>query len=220
MSEAKVEQLVTVSVVDAATTKLRDSLFMGEFHAGEEIKDTEVAARFGIARPTARAVVQRLVSEGLLERPPGHSARVRSFQPGEVGDIFRLRRLLELDAVTEIMNRRLPLDDIAQALEGFRALQNDVDDWPKIAEADVRFHSKVVATTGSARLMLSFSSLVTETRLLIAVLKEQYTGGAPLFHEHEELFKLLRDGSLPDALDAWNQHLLSAEVFLTEQLAS
>ncbi|MGO3734634.1 MAG: GntR family transcriptional regulator [Canibacter sp.] len=220
MTDANVEQLVTVSVVDAASNSLRERLFAGEFQAGEELKDTEIAARYGIARPTARAVVQQLVSEGLLERPPGHSARVRTFRPEEVTDIYRIRVLIELDAVREIKAKALPLDNIAEALEGFRTLHLANEDWTRIAEADVAFHSSVVATTGSPRLTASFASIATEIRLLIAVLKEQYSGGAPLFREHEELFELLQSGSPTEALAAWTEHLDSAESFLSQHLAS
>lgn len=112
---------------------------------------------------------------------------MRTFRPEEVTDIYRIRVLIELDAVREIKAKALPLDNIAEALEGFRTLHLANEDWTRIAEADVAFHSSVVATTGSPRLTASFASIATEIRLLIAVLKEQYSGGAPLFREHEEL---------------------------------
>ena len=214
------QSLETVSVADAATNRLRDSLFAGEFKAGEEIKDTQVAAAYGIARPTARVVVQQLINEGMLVRPPGYSARVRSFDPGEVADIYRVRRLIELDAVREIKLNRPSLDRVARALEGFAGLQGREDDWSRIAEADVAFHAAVVNTAGSHRLQSYFAAITSEIRLLIAFLKEQYTGGDALYAEHEELYRSLGDDTPLDEVERdWLAHLSSAEHFLAQHLS-
>ncbi|GAB3305858.1 GntR family transcriptional regulator [Pseudoclavibacter terrae] len=212
--------LETVSVADAATTRLRDSLFAGHYKAGEEIKDTHVATQFGIARPTARVAVQQLINEGMLVRIPGYSARVRTFDPSQVEDIYRVRKLIELDAVREIKNRKPPLHLVAEALEGFADLQKSEDDWSRIAEADVAFHASVVNSAGSARLQSYFSGITSEIRLLVAQLRDQYTGGAALYAEHEQLYLSLRDdSSLQSVQSEWLSHLDSAERFLTHHVA-
>ena len=208
------EPLVTVSVVEAATTRLRDSLLAGDFEAGSEIKDTRVATDYGIARPTARAVVQQLISEGFLVRPPGYSARVRSFSPDEVEDIYRVRRLIEIDAIRVIRAKNLPLDTIKHALQGFSELRGGADDWPKIAHTDAAFHSAVVELAGSPRLSAYFAGISSEIRLLIALLKNQYEGGEALFKEHELLFELLTQGTQAELEAEWLAHLDSAQHFL------
>lgn len=206
--------LETVSVVDAAAARLRESLFAGEFRAGEELRDTRIAADYGIARPTARSVVQRLVAEGVLVREPGLSARVRAFPPGEVRDLFRVRRLIELDAIAEIHARRGDLASVRLALDGFAALPDEVS-WSRVAEADVGFHSAVVAAAGSPRLRDIFAGIAGELRLLIALLRPHYSGGSVLYAEHEELFALLQTAPLDRLQRAWDEHLRSAQSVLT-----
>ncbi|SJM60238.1 GntR family transcriptional regulator [Gulosibacter sp. 10] len=213
------QQLETVSVVDAAAARLRDSLFAGEYAAGQELKDTRVAGEFGIARPTARAAVQQLISEGLLVRPPGHSARVRTFDADEVRDIYRIRRLIELDAVREVRETGAPLDGVLEALRGFEDLKDDAN-WTVIVEADFAFHSAVVKAAGSPRLRALFLGISSESRLLIGILKDQYRGGASLYEEHEELYRMLERGADPAELErAWVEHLDSAQRFVERHIA-
>ncbi|MFB7893597.1 GntR family transcriptional regulator [Microbacterium sp. NPDC056044] len=209
-----------MTVADAATNRLRDSLFAGEFVAGEEIKDTQIATAYGIARPTARVAVQQLINEGMLVRPPGFSARVRTFDPAQVRDIYRVRRLIELDAVREIVSTKPPLAGVADALEGFAHLQGGEDDWSRIAAADVAFHTAVVDAAGSPRLQQFFGGITSEIRLLIALLKNQYSGGDALYHEHEALYRLLQGGTPVAEVEAsWIVHLDSAERFLAQHLS-
>lgn len=212
------QPLKTVSVVEAATNRLRDSLFVGEYTPGQEIKDTEIADAFGIARPTARVAVQQLINERILVRPPGYSARVRVFDVDEVRDLYRVRRIVEFDAVREIKESGRSLEEVKSALEGFAGLKAD-GDWIRIAEADVAFHTAVVGAAGSPHLEGFFAGITSETRLLIAFLKEQYRGGAALYDEHEALFQKLTDGSsVESAQAAWADHLDSAQDFLEGHL--
>lgn len=214
------QQLKTVSVVGAAADRLRDGLFAGEFEAGQELKDTQIAEEYGIARPTARLAVQQLVSEGMLIRPAGFSARVRSFGPEEVRDIYRVRRLIELDAIRLIRESGRSLAGVELALSAFQELRAADDDWPSIARTDVLFHSAVVDAAGSPRLRTIFGGITNEIRLLIAFLRAQYAGGEPLYREHEELFEIL-GGDAPSAQleQAWVSHLDSAQEFLEAHLA-
>ncbi len=212
--------LETVSVAEAATNMLRERLFAGDYIAGQEIKDTQVAIDFGIARPTARVAVQQLINEGILVRDPGASARVRTFDPEQVRDIYRVRRMIEFDAIREIWEKRLSLALIEQALEGFAGLR-DGSDWTRIAAADVEFHTAVVNTASSERLQGIFSGITSEIRLFIALLREHYQGGASLYDEHEQLFNLLHSANtLTELEEAWFDHLDSAQDFLTEHLSA
>lgn len=214
-----IRPLETVSVAEAATNMLRERLFAGDYAEGQEIKDTQISNEYGIARPTARVAVQQLINEGILVRDPGASARVRSFDPDQVRDIYRVRRMIEVDAIREIREQRLGLEAVQQALEGFAGLR-DGSDWTSIAAADVEFHSAIVNSASSPRLQAYFAAITSEIRLFIALLRHQYQGGASLYSEHEELYLLLRDEPSLDALvRAWTAHLDSAQEFLTTHLS-
>lgn len=210
--------LETVSVVDAAVNRLRASLFAGQYHAGEELKDTQLAADFGIARPTMRAVVQQLVAERMLERAPGHSARVRSFDAAQVADIYRVREIIELDAIRAIRNVGADIRGVEEALASFNDPTLE-DDWVRIAEVDVAFHHAVVRTGGSVRLQEIFETVANESRLLIAQLRGRYDGREALYAEHAELVAALRDAPVPQLEAAWAEHLGDAARYLAGHLS-
>lgn len=218
----KLMSLKTVSVAEAATSRLRETLFSGEFAAGEEIKDTHIATLYGIARPTARIAVQQLINEGMLVRKTGHSARVRTFYPEEVRDLYRVRKLIELDSIREIKKHQKPLNLVTDSLEAFHAIPRGREEWASLAAADAAFHSSVVNSASSPRLQTYFSGISSEIRLVIALLKAQYLNDASLYKEHAALYRILSDdtASLEELEQAWTEHLDSAQNFLEQHLAS
>lgn len=207
-------RLQTVSVVEAVTNNLRDSLFFGEYAPGQEIKDTDISLKYKVARPTARIAVQQLTAEGVLVRSPGHSARVREFDAQQVNDLFRVRRLIELDAVRNIVQRELPLDEIRAAVERFN-MPVDEDTWSNVAQADAAFHTAVVRTADSPRLIEFFGAIVCEMRLLVSHQRDQYSSAAELYAEHQRLFSYLENSSSADEAErAWSTHLGTGEQLL------
>lgn len=218
--EAAVKRpLQTVSVAEAATNQLRESLFSGDFTAGEEIKDTRIADEYGIARPTARIAVQQLINEGMLVRDPGYSARVRTFDPVQVRDIFRVRKLIELDAVREIKVSRGPLHQVEAAMKELGHYGEDLS-WSKTAGADAAFHRAVVQAGGSPRLSAYFDGIWNEIRLLLALPEEHFGRGDSPYEEHDELFQLLQgDATLKQVQQAWAFHLDESRDFLVQRLS-
>lgn len=204
------------SVAEAAAAHLRVMLFEATLRPGEELRDTDIAGQLGIARPTARAAVAALVAEGLLERRPGHSARVRRFTAADIHDIHRVRRLVETEAVRAIIVDGLDTTPIREALDAFRRVG---DRWEAGPDADVRFHHAVVAATGSERLARTFQATATEMRLLVAGLRDRYRSLGELYDEHDALLAALEAGDLGAALRAWEEHLADAERFLAGALA-
>jgi DNA-binding GntR family transcriptional regulator len=188
------------------------------YPAGTELKDTTIAAEFRVARPTARVAVQRLVAEGLLERPPGHSARVRQFTAADVRDIYRLRRLLEFESIEIVMAERKSTRGVAGALDHFRAVGIN-DSWEAGPDADTAFHSAVVRATDSERLRRMFGLLSSEMRLMIALLRPHYGSLTELYDEHADLLNALESGDEVRARTLWRSHLDDAERFLIDAVA-
>lgn len=203
--------LQAVSVADAAAEHLRRLLFSGSLQPGEELRDTVVAKELGIARPTARIAVQRLVAEGLLEREPGHSARLRSFSRDDVKDIFGVRRLLEFEAVRRIVADGRSTAGIAESLERF---DRAGEAWEAGPDADAEFHTAVVAAAGSPRLARMFAGVTGEMRLLTGLLRKRYASLAELSQEHTVLLRVLRSGDEAAAIGVWEDHVADAERFL------
>jgi DNA-binding GntR family transcriptional regulator len=206
----------TVTVADAVRSRLERSLLAGDYPAGAEVRDTHVAQQLGVARPTARVAVQALIADGFLVRESGRSARVRQFSRDDVTDIFRVRRLIEFEAVASVC-RGGNTAGVAASLDKFADVKDD-GDWESAAQADMAFHSAVVAAASSPRLSSLFQTISTEIRLLMALLRAHYPRISTLRDEHLELLNALdaRDADL--ALRLWTVHLEDAETFLGQRI--
>jgi DNA-binding GntR family transcriptional regulator len=208
-------QVETVTVADAVADELRRRLLSGQYQGGEQLRDTELAQEFGVARPTVRAAVQMLVADGLLERGRGRSAQVRSFTAEDAIDLYRLRRPIEAVAVEMVVTQTRPLDGVESAMRAFAALDDTVS-WDVVADHDVAFHRAVFLAAGSPRLLRTFDEVSAELRLLIAQLRPTYRSVSDLAHEHELLLVALRAGDVAQALAAWNEHFHGSEQFFLD----
>jgi DNA-binding GntR family transcriptional regulator len=207
--------LEVVSVADAVAAELRSRLLAGQYAGGQELRDTELSEEFRVARPTVRAAVQTLVSDGLLERGRGRSARVRFFTAADAVDLYRLRGAIELVAVRLVIEDKRPLDRVDDAVAAFLALPDD-ESWDRVANCDIAFHRAVIEAAGSPRILRTFDDVGAELRLMIAQLRPAYRGANGLAAEHATLLNLLRDGRLRPALAAWQDHLDSAQTFFLD----
>jgi DNA-binding GntR family transcriptional regulator len=207
--------LEVVSVADAVANELRRRLLAGEYVAGQELRDTELAVELGAARPTVRAAVQTLVGDGLLERGRGRSARVRSFTAFDAVDLYRVRQPIEAAAVRLIIEQGRPLAGLQKALDAFAALPDDVS-WAVVADHDIAFHRAMFTAAGSPRLLRAFTSVAAELRLLIAQLRPAYRGAHEIAAEHAVLLQVLQGGQLHQATEAWHEHLDIAERFFLD----
>jgi DNA-binding GntR family transcriptional regulator len=206
----------TVTVADAVRSRLERSLLAGDYPAGAEVRDTHVARQLGVARPTARVAVQALIADGFLIRESGKSARVRRFSRDDVADIFRVRRLIEFEAVRSVC-KGAETSGISASLEKFSDVKDD-QDWESAAQADMSFHSAVVAAAGSPRLSGLFQTISTEIRLLMALLRTHYPRISTLRDEHAELLGALKARDPDLALRLWTAHLEDAETFLSQEI--
>jgi DNA-binding GntR family transcriptional regulator len=207
----------TITVADAVRSRLERSLLAGDYPAGAEVRDTHVAQQLGVARPTARVAVQALIAEGFLVRESGKSARVRRFSRDDVADIFRVRRLIEFEAVQSVC-KGADTSGIAASLERFSDVKDD-QDWESAAQADMYFHSAVVAAAKSPRLSSLFQTISTEIRLLMALLRPHYPRVSTLRDEHKELLEALKARDPDLSLRLWSAHLEDAETFLSQKIA-
>src|SRR3954469_22699884 len=104
MSEAGQDSLkiARVSVIDALAASLRERVLSGALLPGKPLPEAELAAQYGVARPTIRAAIQQLTLTGLLVREANRSAYVPRLTPDQVRDLFAVRMLIEIEAIRTV----------------------------------------------------------------------------------------------------------------------
>ena len=141
---------------------LRADIIAQRERPGATITESAVALRFGVARPTAKIAIERLVAEGLLRRSAHHAARVPELDRDDIIDLFRARAVIESAAIADLaVAGTIPAD----ALAAHRAML--ADPAGDFADDDIAFHRALVAATPTSRLARMHELLMGEIELAI-----------------------------------------------------
>ncbi|MFI6481512.1 GntR family transcriptional regulator [Nonomuraea sp. NPDC050663] len=192
--------LKPVSAVNALVDALRQRVLSGEIEPGTPLPEQEIAAMYGVARPTVREAIAALVHEGLLRRERNRSAYVPDVTLADLDDLMLVRRPLE-----DLMARRLQGHRVeaAQAALERMALKADAP-WSELVAEHMALHEALIEAVGSPRLVRLYNTLAAETRLGLVRLRDTYSDREQLVSEHQGLLDAIAEG---DGRAAVAEHL-------------
>ena len=149
---------------DAIYDELRASILAQEEAPGTTFTESAIALRFGVARPTAKTAIERLVAEGLLRRESHSAARIPELSRDDILDLFENRAIIEGAALARLASGgTIP----AEALAAHRSLQAGAESDDPFAALDIAFHRSLVTGQSSTRLIRMHSLLMGEIELCI-----------------------------------------------------
>lgn len=198
--------VAAISIVDAIANDLRTRLFAGKLTPDMALTETEIAATYDVARPTAKAAIERLVAEGLLVRGVHKTARVAEFGPAAVRDIYLARAYLE----SEVLRRLAVTGTVpAEATRANRDIAALTDDSPMaVVEPDMRFHTSLIDAVGNERVSKMYRSLVSEVRLCMTRIQSLNLIDTALIQaEHQRILELIGAGEGEAAARLLDLHL-------------
>jgi DNA-binding GntR family transcriptional regulator len=212
-----VRNIVVTSVIDAVAEDLKGQVLDRAFAPGSPLTEADIASRYDVARSTAKAAIERLVSEKVLVRKNHKTARVVRLGPEDVRDIYRTRAYLESEVLRRLAERR-------EVPERARLANDEIDtlwhagEWD-IVEPDMRFHTALIDALDSARTSSVYGSLAFEVRLCMAQLQgSQRLSPAIIVAEHAKLLDLIGDGDANAAAQLLDEHLARARELLAGAL--
>ncbi|MFI5607885.1 GntR family transcriptional regulator [Amycolatopsis sp. NPDC051903] len=195
------------SLTESLAEALRAQIIRGEVAPGLRLTEAWVASRFDVARPTAKAGLDRLCAEGLLRRGPRRSSIVPQLSTEDIRDIYFSREPVETLAVRTLAESKSVPGDAQQALNMMRvaAEQSLHSDH---TEADVAFHRALVAAAGSPRLQRMHGTVMGEAQLCIAqVRRTASTDLVELTARHAAIIDAIREGDSSVAEEAMRADL-------------
>ncbi|MEV0195716.1 GntR family transcriptional regulator [Nonomuraea sp. NPDC050691] len=193
-----------VSAVGALAGELRRRVLSGEIAPGTPLPEQEIAAKYGVARPTVREALAALVHEGLLRRERNRSAYVPEVTLDDLDDLMYVRRPLE-DLMAQAMTGRRVAEADA-ALARMDALPPEAP-WADTVAEHMALHQALITAVGSPRLDRLYGTLAAETRLGLVRLREVYEDREVLVREHRELLDAIADGPVEAVRAAVAAHL-------------
>lgn len=218
MSSTQGFQLATASLTDALYESVRKRIISEEIKPGEKITEARLTAEYGVARPTAKACLERLVVVGLVRRTAHKSAVVPLLDKDDVLDLFFARESVEASAVRLLADS----DGVPKAsVQAHRDLEaaNASQSFSDGVQADIAFHRSLVHGTGSERLARMHDLIIGEVELTMGFSSaHQQTSRTAIATEHAAILDAIARHDAAGAEDALRQHLVAAQARILSSL--
>ncbi len=206
-----VVSLERTTPADDVAEALRDEVLGGLLPPGTAVRESDVQARFGVARELVRDALGQLEREGLLVHSLHRGLEVMQLGVDDVRDLFAARRTLEL-AGLEAFVRRRPADDVwLQAAVQSMTEAAAAGDGRAAVAADAAFHLALVASTSSRRIRLAAEAAFRELRIVLAFADRVCGDLDELAADHAGLMEVIVQAPPPSARAALLDHLRRAE---------
>lgn len=176
------------SLPDVIANDIRERILSGELSEGELIRQEALAKEYSVSRMPIREALKRLDAEGLVQLTTNRGASVTKHSLREIGEIFDLRILIEVD----LFRRAIPemtAANFAQCEKILTEMENsyDADDVGRWGILNFEYHSALYAAAGRGLTneLLKGVSLHSDryVRMHLSVIEQR----EPAKKEHREL---------------------------------
>ncbi len=146
-------RLETQSLVDRVGHAVRRAILEGQLRPGEALSISDLATDLGVSHSPVREALQRLSGQGLIVLRPARTAVVAPLDLDELEEIYRLRELIEVDALGRSA-AGLTEADLALAERQFTLLSGaTATDSDRFWDAHSAFHMSLLAPVLTPRLI-------------------------------------------------------------------
>ncbi|WP_135080639.1 FadR/GntR family transcriptional regulator [Terasakiella sp. SH-1] len=224
----KYEPLVTESLAKQISETIRQAIVEGDLKVDERLPtEPELAARFGVSRPTIREALKRLAAQNLIRSRRGPSGGTFVNKPDSIEaqdslinmtsllttmgefdlpEIAEARRELELICVRLAAERCEP-----EHLERMRA-EIEIQKNPDLADqdfcaSDVRFHRTIVDATNNAMLCFMMSSVIEAVQPIVNLIVFRFWDRDKTVSQHERILSAIEAGNADKATEVFLEQM-------------
>jgi len=189
---------------DEVFAQLREAIVRGELAPGENVRDVDLASRFGLSRTPVREALTRLVSTGLVETKPGVYTRVAPLRRVDAQRTLAVLRALDALAIRTAVPKMSPAD--LDAMRIANAEFSEAEGVIAALAADDRFHAVPLVVADNPTL----AQMVEQLHPLIhRILYRKFStllGGRNTVEHHTNLIELCAAGEADAAAALSGEH--------------
>lgn len=206
MSES--QRIERESLPRRVATMLRDEILSGAAAPGQRLVVKELVERWGVSHIPIREALRELEAESLVESRPGQGVVVATVDIEELRDLYRLRRLLEVDAIERGFASFTPahVEAVGRMLDELTTLspeQQEGNWWSAHQRYHWAFLEPGLTPWATRLLQLVWQSCERYQRLYTLVFGSVDDAN----HEHRNILEAAAGDDLTAFLDAWLHHL-------------
>lgn len=195
-------------LADQTADHIRTLLINGAMKPGQQLSESVLAAAVGVSRNTLREAFRVLIHERLLVRKHNRGVFVEVPTVSSLIDIYRVRRIIEGQAVRGAIPKHPAIERVRAAVER-AAASRESGDWIAVGTANMEFHAGIVSLADSPRLDKVFENLSAELRIAFGVLESPEYLHEPYVTQNATIAEMLtaaRFDAVAEMLDAYLTH--------------
>lgn len=214
LSTSSTEILTSSSTygVDDIVAAIEEDIVLGRLHPRERLVEEAMMERFDCKRHVVRQALFQLDTIGLTERIKNRGAFVRSYPPEEVEDIYAMREILELAAVS-----RLPLPAPQEWLTELEEVHQrhseavDAHDLRQVFHMNIAFHRTLFRASGNEYLYATINEFAQKAHGIRFIAITDRNALAQARNEHQLMIDAIRDEDRVRLSELCRQHLLPSK---------
>lgn len=195
----------------ATADAVLDLILSGALGTDGWLRETEIAKTLGVSRTPVRDALRELAGTGVVVIEQNRGARVKSYSPEEIEEVYRSRAIIE-PAVTAAAVHHLGTAEIEQMkiiAETMRRLHAEAGSVSEIARLNREFHGLIFANSGDYPLAATAQNLLIP--MIVTRVMHSYEGRkiARSLDEHDDLITAIerRDPEWAEAI--MKSHILA-----------
>ncbi|HEY1625480.1 MAG TPA: GntR family transcriptional regulator [Streptosporangiaceae bacterium] len=194
-----------VSKTDLVVALIRELVITGELAAGEQLRQRDLAQRFGVSQTPVREAMRRLESEGLLVCDTHRGFTVMAPDDSPVEENFQIRAALE-SLGASLAAAKIDARGLARLVALNERMRSLGDEDQAYADLNREFHFTVHEYAHSP-LLLSLMRLLWASLHGGPKVSRSHAGTG---RQHDEILAALRDGDPAAAAARTREHIMGA----------
>lgn len=218
----------SASFPDQIYARMVEAILRGDFTDSRRLPaESELAAQFGVSRPTVRVALSRLRADGIIESRRGSGSHVlrspaspvASHPPirnlADIEHYYMFRICVEAGAAAAAAEFR-DLDDLAAIEAGFEAQNEAMEKGMPGIEEDVNFHLAIARASHNPFFVNAVQNSVAPIRQFMELArnvtaKKSIERVRTVQAEHKAIVDAIRRRSPGDAAETTRLHILNAK---------